>query len=297
MQENMRSREPSNIPFSNLFAFNPTNFSNYRDWLLEETKQHSFVVVIFFRGAWCPFCTRYQKSWNKYMGPVLKRDGLILAVSSQSQSSATKTVAKWKLAHPVIGDPRNELAEMFGVEVDPNPQYKYGMAQPAIVAFSKTGEIVYFWKSSSTVANVFGSVYVPTMPACCLHPTHASAPCRDRPRPYSVLSAVVKGLKRPSGSSGSSYDEEITSMYRCCLAWLAQSNLTLASQSNPPSSQRIPPTRSPQAQSLLLTTTSETDRECSEKWRPRGMIVHRQYFSISHKYKTLMWINLRLVQS
>eukprot|EP01122_Echinamoeba_exundans_P011522 TRINITY_DN4608_c0_g1_i1.p1 TRINITY_DN4608_c0_g1~~TRINITY_DN4608_c0_g1_i1.p1 ORF type:complete len:350 (+),score=89.98 TRINITY_DN4608_c0_g1_i1:756-1805(+) len=155
----LRSASADDIPFLHLLGADPRQFDSVREWLLEETKHHSFLVVIFYRGAMCPFCSRYMRSWNKYMASVLKRDGLIVAVSSQTQVSAKKNIAEWQAAFPSIGDPHNELATMFGVEIEKHPFFKHGMVQPAILALSRTGEALYFWKSAATLGTIMGATY------------------------------------------------------------------------------------------------------------------------------------------
>lgn len=162
----LRSAAADDIPFGNLFAVDPRSCDSTREWLLEEAKHHSFLIVIFYRGAMCPFCSRYMRAWSKYMASVLKRDGLIVAISSQTQISAKKNVAEWQASYPSIGDPHNELATMFGVEIEQHPFFKHGMVQPAILALSRSGEALYFWKSAAALGSIMGATCASDVNSC-----------------------------------------------------------------------------------------------------------------------------------
>jgi peroxiredoxin len=159
-----KGRSPPNendIPHATLLASNPKNYATLRQWVSDEFKQHSFLVLLFFRGNWCPFCTRYMPAWNKYVSPVLKRDGLIVGVSSMTQSSSKKTAGNWKIEYPFIGDPFNELATMFNVDITyEDKRYKHGMSQPAIVVLSRSGESIYYWKTNATLGQLLGGMCV-----------------------------------------------------------------------------------------------------------------------------------------
>lgn len=218
LQEGLTKRRSppaeSDIPFSTLLSSNPKNYDSLRNWAADETKQHSFLVLVFFRGAWCPFCTRWMPAWNKYIAPVLKRDGLILGISSMSQLSSKKTAAKWKLEYPLLGDPFNELATMYNVDITfDDKRYKHGMNQPAVVVLSRTGESVYYWKTNATLSQLFGGMYEATHPACaCFSPSNLVSCCSDRPRPYNVLSTAISAIKRPSSALSDDSDASLTEL-------------------------------------------------------------------------------------
>jgi hypothetical protein len=78
------------IPFSSLLTVPPPACKDLRDWLGKEIEHHSFTVVVFFRGSWCPFCALGMKSWNKYLPSIVARDGMIVGVSSMSQTASKK---------------------------------------------------------------------------------------------------------------------------------------------------------------------------------------------------------------
>jgi peroxiredoxin len=72
---------------------------------------HGPVVLIFYRGSWCPFCNIQLRGWQQTLPEIRKRGARLIAVSPQSPDHALFQKEKEELAFPVLSDPLFELPE------------------------------------------------------------------------------------------------------------------------------------------------------------------------------------------
>jgi peroxiredoxin len=80
------------------------------------------AVVVFYRGAWCPYCNITLRTYQRALLPELQRRGVTLvAVSPQAPAGTLKTVEQNELAFPVLSNPGNALARTLGIITTPSP--------------------------------------------------------------------------------------------------------------------------------------------------------------------------------
>jgi peroxiredoxin len=74
------------------------------------------AVIVFYRGAWCPFCNITLHTYQEELLPRLqRRDVALVAVSPQKPDGSLTMTQKHQLAFPVLSDPGLKLAEQVGV--------------------------------------------------------------------------------------------------------------------------------------------------------------------------------------
>lgn len=78
-------------------------------------------VVVFYRGAWCPYCNITLRSYQQALVPALRERGVrLLAVSPQTPDASSQSVTNGSLEFTVLSDPGNALAERFGIVTEPS---------------------------------------------------------------------------------------------------------------------------------------------------------------------------------
>jgi peroxiredoxin len=78
-------------------------------------------VVVFYRGAWCPYCNIALKSYQEQVLPALReRDAVMVAVSPQKPDGSLTAQETNDLQFPVLSDPGNQLATQLGILTHPN---------------------------------------------------------------------------------------------------------------------------------------------------------------------------------
>ncbi|MGE0267051.1 MAG: peroxiredoxin family protein [Candidatus Omnitrophota bacterium] len=129
---------------------------------LSEMYQNGPVVLIFYRGAWCPYCVRHLRSFQDRLDEIRALGADVLAVSVDQQEFAQKTVSENTLGFEVITDPAadilkeynlifqvpDELAEKYKNEYKIDLELHSGrtdhvIAVPATFIIANDGQIIF----------------------------------------------------------------------------------------------------------------------------------------------------------
>jgi peroxiredoxin len=73
------------------------------------------VVLVFYRGGWCPYCNRYLHELQRALDDMQTLDAQLVAISPELQERALATQAKHKLAFPLLSDKGNAIARQYGI--------------------------------------------------------------------------------------------------------------------------------------------------------------------------------------
>ena len=73
------------------------------------------LVVKFFRGRWCPYCTTELESWRDLFPELRRRGAFLMALSPQLRRQNDFTIQQHKLPFPLLSDPGARVAEQFGI--------------------------------------------------------------------------------------------------------------------------------------------------------------------------------------
>jgi peroxiredoxin len=82
---------------------------------LNKAVAESPTILIFYRGGWCPYCSR-QLSGMQEIEQDLKSLGYkVIAVSTDSPENLTETLGKEKLSYTLLSDSELTVAKKFGI--------------------------------------------------------------------------------------------------------------------------------------------------------------------------------------
>ncbi|MET4783567.1 peroxiredoxin-like family protein [Glaciihabitans sp. UYNi722] len=74
------------------------------------------AVVIFYRGAWCPYCNVALRTYNAELaGPLAARGIALVAVSPETPDGSKAMKDSNELAFTVLSDPGNQLGRALGI--------------------------------------------------------------------------------------------------------------------------------------------------------------------------------------
>lgn len=112
---------------------------------LSETAGGQPAVVVFYRGAWCPYCNIALSNYQELLLPALSdRAVRLIAVSPQGPDGSLTMQQKHDLAFAVLSDPGNVLAQAMGIVTTPSSearaaQLRLGLDLTAVNADGTTG--------------------------------------------------------------------------------------------------------------------------------------------------------------
>jgi peroxiredoxin len=73
------------------------------------------VVIVFYRGGWCPYCNLQLRAWQKHLPDLAARGARLVAISPQAPDGTLTTAEKNALAFPVLSDSQDLAGRAFGV--------------------------------------------------------------------------------------------------------------------------------------------------------------------------------------
>ena len=82
------------------------------------------VVVTFYRGGWCPYCSLELRAWQKAMPDLNRLGARLVAVSPETPDNALDTAEKNDLAFTVLSDSFGRLADALGIRFALSPEIK-----------------------------------------------------------------------------------------------------------------------------------------------------------------------------
>ena len=78
------------------------------------------AVVVFYRGAWCPYCNITLKTYQRELLPKLTEQGVALvAISPQTPEASEQAVENGELGFTVLSDAGNVLVRQLGILTEP----------------------------------------------------------------------------------------------------------------------------------------------------------------------------------
>ncbi len=94
---------------------------------LKKLTQNGPVVMIFYRGYWCPFCNKELNHMNDSLPMLQAKGATVIAVTPEKYESVNKTIEKTKASFEIISDTTNTILKQYGVNftVDDKTIEKY----------------------------------------------------------------------------------------------------------------------------------------------------------------------------
>lgn len=79
------------------------------------------AVIVFYRGAWCPYCNIALRHYNETLAPALAERGVaLIAVSPQTPEGSAAAVEGGGLDFTVVSDPSHVLSDALGIVTAPS---------------------------------------------------------------------------------------------------------------------------------------------------------------------------------
>jgi len=94
---------------------------------LKNELKNGAVVVVFYRGQWCPYCNKQLMALQDSLGFIKEKGATLIAVSPEKPINISKTVEKTKAAYSVLFDDGLKIMKSYDVafSVDSTTIEKY----------------------------------------------------------------------------------------------------------------------------------------------------------------------------
>jgi peroxiredoxin len=145
--------------------------------------QRGPLVLIFYRGGWCPYCNLELRAWQQQL-PALQRMGAqLVAVSPQTPDNSLSTAEKNELSFTVLSDSDLQAATAFGVAFE--------MPAALIELYSRVGNDLPVLNGNGRWVLPLPATYVINHVGRIVY-AHIEADYRERAEPQDVLAAVAQ---------------------------------------------------------------------------------------------------------
>lgn len=120
------------------------------------------VVLVFYRGEWCPYCNKYLKELEESLVEITKKGASVIAVTPEVPEYISKSVEKTKASFPILHDNGLKIMRSYDVsyQLDDKTANRYkklkidlneingqvnreNLPVPAVYVINKQGVIVY----------------------------------------------------------------------------------------------------------------------------------------------------------
>ena len=119
------------------------------------------VVLVFYRGQWCPYCNKELKQLEDSIGLIQAKGATVLAITPELPENISKTIEKTKASYPILYDKKLSIMNAYKVafKVDDKTVEKYkgygidflkvngdngaNLPVPAVYVVNKNGKIIY----------------------------------------------------------------------------------------------------------------------------------------------------------
>jgi peroxiredoxin len=118
---------------------------------LPETFGGLFAAVLFYRGAWSPYCRAQLRAFQRALPKVDELGIVVAALSVDDAGTTAETIRKHALTFPVghSADP-DALAAATGAFVNPDPRY----LQSTGFVLDPTGSVIVSVYSSGAIGRL-----------------------------------------------------------------------------------------------------------------------------------------------
>jgi peroxiredoxin len=107
---------------------------NGNEVVFKDLRKKGNVVVVFYRGNWCPYCNRQIKRLQDSLELIKAKGAQVIAITPEASEGIDSMVAKSGATFPIIHDKDMKIANAYKVsyKVDDKVVVRYKNSNPPI---------------------------------------------------------------------------------------------------------------------------------------------------------------------
>lgn len=129
---------------------------------MKDLRKKGSVVVIFYRGNWCPYCNKELTRLQDSLQLITAKGASVVAITPEASEGIGKTIEKTKAVFPIVYDEEMKISKAYKVayEVDERSASRYKsfgtdllainqqklkpqLPVPAVYIVNKEGSVIY----------------------------------------------------------------------------------------------------------------------------------------------------------
>ena len=106
---------------------------------LADYQGESNVMLVFFRGHWCPFCVGHLEDIQTIFPKLKDYDVQLLGISPDNLEDAQEFSERFEQPYVFLSDENLSVTDLYGVRRDEK------LPHPAVVVIDKAGKVAWFY--------------------------------------------------------------------------------------------------------------------------------------------------------
>jgi peroxiredoxin len=91
---------------------------NNKEIHLKDLLKTGKVVLIFYRGQWCPYCNKYLKKLEDSLQQIKAKGATVVAVTPELPGNISKTIEKTNADYSILYDEGLKIMKAYDVEFE-----------------------------------------------------------------------------------------------------------------------------------------------------------------------------------
>lgn len=127
---------------------------------LKELRKKGPVVLLFYRGNWCPYCNKELTRLQDSLPFITDKGAAVVAITPEAAEGINKTIGKTKAVFPILHDEEMKTAKAYQVsyEVDERTLSRYKSFGNDLLAVNQQKIKAYLPVPAVYIINKEGSV-------------------------------------------------------------------------------------------------------------------------------------------
>lgn len=133
---------------------------NGNDIVLKDLRKKGNVVVVFYRGNWCPYCSRYLKKLQDSLDFIRAKGAQVIVITPEAQEGIDSSAAKSGAQFPIISDKDMKISNGYKVayKVDQKTLDRYKMADIDLLKNNNQTKDAYLPVPAVYIVNTEGTI-------------------------------------------------------------------------------------------------------------------------------------------
>jgi peroxiredoxin len=128
---------------------------------LKDLRKKGPVVVVFYRGYWCPYCSKELRRFSDSLDYIFDKGASLVAITPEGKEGIDSTYKRTGAAFPILSDAEMKVSADYGVsfKVDGKTEGRYknagidlkkingqkevSLPVPAVYIINKDGYVTY----------------------------------------------------------------------------------------------------------------------------------------------------------
>lgn len=91
---------------------------NGKEVRLKDLLKKGKVVLVFYRGHWCPYCNKYLKKLEDSLQLIKDKGATLVAITPELPENISKTIEKTKADYSILYDEGLKIMKAYDVEFE-----------------------------------------------------------------------------------------------------------------------------------------------------------------------------------